>query len=340
MVEISPVYHFYFRRAIGYLLTLLIAVTINFVLPRLRDTGPVDAVMARTSLHGMSQEDISQKRIELEERFDLDKPIWKQYAIYVKQVLTLDFGYSVTKYPQKVWDLVKSNMVWTLALQIPAIILGYLLGNILGAIAAYKRSGYDKVLYPITLFFSAVPYFCLALILVYIFGIKLEWFPPMGGYSDLVGFGFNWAFISSAIYHYVLPFSALLLVLMGGQAIGMRSMSIYELETDYVNYAKALGVSDRRIVKYVFRNAMLPQLTGIALALGLMVGGSLLIEIIFSYPGIGAAMFTAVKSNDYPVIQAGALLVTINVLFFNLVVDLLIAKFDPRVKSSLEAEAR
>lgn len=340
MASFSPVQRFYIKRFIGYFFTLLIALTINFILPRLRDVGPVDTIMAFSGAASTTQGEIDETVSVIEKRFNLDKPLWQQYLYYIKSVVTFDFGYSITRYPMKVWDIISENVVWTLFLQIPAIIIGYLLGNLLGVVAAYKRGGYDKILYPTSLFLSSIPYFCVAIILVYVFGIKLEWFPSMGGYSDLVEKGFYFPFIMSAIYHYILPFLSLLLVLIGGQAIGMRSVSVYELNSDYVNYARALGVSDKNIMKYVLRNAMLPQLTTMALALGLMVGGALLIEIIFSYPGIGSAIFKAVKSSDYPIVQAGLLLVTFNVLLFNFIADVLITKFDPRVRAAIEEDLK
>ncbi len=362
MVQLSPLHKFYVKRAFWYLLTFLMALSLNFVLPRLRKEGPVEMIMNKTNLQGMSSADREAKVLEIKQRFNLDKSLPMQYLLYLKDtfipfhsITTEDengvvatswkfgpnLGYSVVQPDKSVWDIIKGNILWTLALQVPTILLGYLVGNLLGALAAYKRGVYDKVLYPMSLLFTATPYFAVALMVVYLFGIKLEWFPAMGGYSDLVAFNLgSIAFYKSAAYHYLLPFFSLFIILMGGQAIGMRSMSIYELGTDYVKYARYLGVGDNKIVGYVFKNALLPQLTGIALAIGMMVGGSVLIEIIFSYPGIGSAMFNAVISNDYPVMQAGSLLVVFNVLVLNFIVDILIAELDPRVRAALEAEIK
>jgi peptide/nickel transport system permease protein len=165
------------------------------------------------------------------------------------------------------------------------------------------------------------------------FGIQLEWFPAIGAYGQELMPAFTGQFIGSVLSHYWLPFLSLFLILVGGQAIGMRSMVIYELGTDYVKYAKLLGFTEGRIVMYVFRNAMLPQLTGLALSLGMMVGGALITEIVFSYPGVGLRMLRAILENDYPVIQGCTLLVTVCVLVANFLVDILIGFLDPRIRT-------
>ena len=176
------------------------------------------------------------------------------------------------------------------ALQFPAIIVGWLIGNTLGALAAYLKKGFDKVLMPVSIFVSNFPAFGMAVILLVIFGVGLKWFPTSGGYGfDLIP-SFSWKFMWSVIVHYQLPFWSIVLIAIGGQAIGMRSMSIYELNADYVKYSRFLGIKDRKIVGYVFRNAMLPQVTGLALSIGTMVGGALVAEIIFSYPGLGTTL--------------------------------------------------
>jgi peptide/nickel transport system permease protein len=189
-------------------------------------------------------------------------------------------------------------------------------------------------LYPAALLASAVPAFCVGILLVYVFGIRLEWFPAVGGYDDSMVPNLSWEFISSASYYYVLPFLSIFLIVLGGQAIGMRSMCIYELGTDYVKYAKLLGIRESKILLYMFRNAMLPQLTGLALALGAMVGGALITEMIFSYPGLGMAVLTAIQGNDYSVITGCTLLVTVTVLIANFSVDILVGLLDPRIRAA------
>ena len=225
-------------------------------------------------------------------------------------------------------------MGWTLALQLPAIIVGWILGNLLGAVAAYIKGAFDKVILPVFLFVSNFPAFGMAIILLTVFGINLKWFPTSGGYGfDLIP-NASWEFVSSVISHYQLPFWSIVLITIGGQAIGMRSMAIYELNADYVKYSRFLGIKDRKIVGYVFRNAMLPQITGLAMSLGTMMGGALVAEIIFSYPGIGSTLMTAVRGQDYPLISACTLIITVMVLLANLFVELIYGVIDPRVKAA------
>jgi peptide/nickel transport system permease protein len=263
------------------------------------------------------------------------RSLFGQYIQYMLMTFRGDLGTSLVKYPQKVGEIVTNAVPWTLALQFPAIAIGWRIGNILGALAAYKRGWFDKVLFPGALLIDSIPMFAIGMILVYFLAEGLHIFPASGGYAIDVVPGFTWAFISSAAYYYMLPFLSLFPIFASGQATGMRTMGIYELGTGYVKYAKTLGVSENRILMYIFRNAMLPQLTGLALNLGTMVGGALITEMIFSYPGLGSALLSAAQNNDYPLIQGGALLVMITVLVANLTVDLLIGFFDPRVKAGL-----
>ncbi|MBR5260544.1 MAG: ABC transporter permease, partial [Oscillospiraceae bacterium] len=227
-----------------------------------------------------------------------------------------------------------SAIGWTIALQLPAIIVGWLIGNILGALAAYLRKGWDKVLMPVSLFVSNIPAFGMAVILLVIFAVNLKVAPIGGGYNfDMIP-NFSWKFIASVIKHYQLPFWSIVLISIGGQAVGMRSMSIYELNADYVKYARFLGIKDSKVVGYVFRNAMLPQITGLALSIGTMVGGALVAEIVFSYPGLGSTMYAAVTSADYPLISACTLIITVMVLLVTLLLDIVYGFIDPRVKAA------
>jgi peptide/nickel transport system permease protein len=266
------------------------------------------------------------------ELFGTDKPMTEQFFIYVRNVFRGDFGYSISQYPRTVADVIKSSIWWTVALQFPAIIVGWILGNTLGALAAYLRKGFDKVLLPLSLFLSNLPAFGMAVVLLVFFAVDLEWFPTSGGYGfDMVPNN-SWEFVWSVFVHYQLPFWSIVLITIGGQAIGMRSMSIYELNADYVKYARFLGVKDRKIIMYVFRNAMLPQITGLAQSIGTMVGGALVAEIIFSYPGLGSTLLTAVRGGDYPLISATTLIITIMVLIAFFVLEIVYGVIDPRIK--------
>ncbi len=334
---ISPAFRYILRRGGWYLLTLFVAIALNFALPRLGPTNPVDTIMTRLDSPGMDSQEYMRLYEKYMRDFNLDKSLPVQFFTYLGKSLQGDLGVSFTRHPQKVNDILASGLPWTLALQIPALLLGWLVGNLLGAYAAYRRGIFDKGFYPVSLFFSSIPYFCFAILLVYVFAIHFPLLPAFGGYAGNLLPDFSFTFLASAAQHYILPFLSLFLILVGGQAIGMRSMSIYELGTDYVKYAKMMGLGEGRIVQYIFRNAMLPQLTGLALSLGAMVGGALITEIVFSYPGLGMVMFNAIRENDYPVIQGCALLVTVGVLAANFLVDILIGILDPRIGASQQA---
>jgi peptide/nickel transport system permease protein len=328
-------YRKYFLNKLGwFLVTFVCGFILNFILPRLMPGDPVAAIVARMA-QGMSDatgvQAIYQQYTEL---FGTNRPMLEQFFIYVRNVLRGDFGFSFSMYPRKVADVLKSAIVWTLALQFPAIIVGWLIGNTLGALAAYLKGGFDKVLMPISIFVSNFPAFGMAIILLVIFGVGLEWFPTSGGYGfDMIP-NFSWEFIWSVIVHYQLPFWSIVAIAIGGQAIGMRSMSIYELNADYVKYARFMGIKDRKIIGYVFRNAMLPQITGLALAIGTMVGGALFVEIVFSYPGLGYTLLNGVMGQDYPLISASTLIITVMVLSANFIIEILYGIIDPRIKAA------
>ncbi|SEA05077.1 peptide/nickel transport system permease protein [Lachnospiraceae bacterium NK3A20] len=325
---------YYGQKILWYLLTLVFAVILNFVLPRLMPGNPVSGIASKAA-SGMTDASAIQKVYEeYAEKFGVNLPLYQQFFLWLKNALHGDFGVSFSQYPRTVSDIIQSAVWWTLALQLPAIIAGWILGNLLGAIAAYIRGVFDKVILPVFLFIGNIPAFGMATIMLTIFAINLKIAPASGGYGfDLIP-NMSWTFVKSVIAHYQLPFWSIVLITIGGQAIGMRSMAIYELNADYVKYSRFLGIKDRKIVGYVFHNAMLPQITGLALSLGTMIGGNLVAEIIFSYPGLGTVLLSAVNGQDYPLLSACTLIITIMVLIANLVVELLYGIIDPRVKAN------
>ncbi|MCL2283078.1 MAG: ABC transporter permease [Fibromonadales bacterium] len=354
MLKKYPTARYVSLRAIWYFLTFLVALTLNFFLPRL-GSDPVDIMISQS---GFSSPEIRKQTEEnLRKDFGLivvDKEgnivrdengnavkasKISQLVTYVGQVFQGNLGKSF-KNQKQVSEIIVQALPWTIALQFPAILFGWIFGNGLGALAAYKRGIFDKALFPLALLMSSIPFFVFGMVLVYFFGFMWDIFPAAGAYSLELMPSFSWEFITSVGYHYILPFLSIFLILAGGQAIGMRSMGIYELGTDYIKYAKWLGLKETRVLAYLFRNAMLPQLTGLALSIGQMVGGALITEMIFSYPGLGMAMLTAIQNNDYPVIQGVTLLITTCVLLANFTVDILIALLDPRVKQSLAMDAK
>jgi peptide/nickel transport system permease protein len=328
-------YRRYFLNKAGwFVITLIAAFLLNFFLPRMMPGDPVAAIVARQAQGMTNSTGVQAIYEQYTKLFATDKPLYQQFFIYVGNVLRGDFGYSFSQYPRTVAEVISASILWTIALQFPAIIVGWIVGNTLGAIAAYRRGGFDKLAMPVSILISNLPAFGMAVILLVIFGATLKWLPTSGGYSfDMIP-SFSPQFLGSALRHYLLPFASIVLLAIGGQAIGMRSMAIYELNADYVKYSRFMGIKDGRIVQYVFRNAMLPQITGLALAIGTMIGGALVAEIIFSYPGLGTTMLTAIAGRDYPLISAVTLIITIMALLANFSIEILYGFIDPRIKAA------
>lgn len=325
---------YFVKKAGWYLATLFVALLLNFMLPRLIEGNPVAAIASQVA-QGMTDSDSIKKVYEnFAQEFGIDKPIIVQFGIYLKNLATGDLGTSFGLYPRKVSDILGSAVPWTVGLQLPAILVGWILGNVLGAVAAYRKGVFDRVVFPVALFINSIPFFTFAIMMLFMFGITLKWFPISGGYDYQMVPNLSFEFIASVLRHHTLPFLSIVLVTIGGQAIGMREMSIYELNADYVLYSKLLGIRDSRVARYVFKNAMLPQITGLALSLGTMVGGSLISEIVFSYPGIGTWLFTAIRQLDYPLISGCTLLIAVTVLLANFLIEIIYGIVDPRIKAA------
>lgn len=327
------------NKVFWFILAFFIALVLNFLLPRLIPGNPVDVIVGQMGMgggvSGQAQERIYQSYIE---DFGLDKSLGEQFIIYLQRLAQGDLGVSFARSPLRVQTMIAEAIPWTLMLQLPAILIGWTLGNLLGALAAYRQGWLDRSMFPAFLFSSSMPYYCLSIILMYVFAVYWPVFPSGGGYSFSLSPGWNWTFIGSVVEHYWLPFLSLVLVFIGGQAIGMRAMSVYELDADYVRFSRSLGVDDNRIVRYIFRNAMLPQVTGLALAIGSMVSGALITEIVFDYPGIGSLLFGAIRTTDYPVVQGITLLIMTGVLLANFIVDIAYGIIDPRIRASRAGE--
>ncbi len=306
--------------------------------PLFEKVAKLDSVFAKDSLGNqvLSRVDTSWSEVPVMNTDPKLTSALTQFFRYIVNVFHGDLGLSYQN-NEPVINIIKKSLPWTLLIQAPTIILGWIFGNLLGAFAAYKRGIFDKVFFPVAMFLNGIPYFVFGMLLVALFSITLGWFPAVGAYSsDIPQLTFSWTCIKSVAWYYVLPFFSCFPILLSGQATGMRSMAIYELGTDYMKYAKWLGLREGKIISYVFRNAMLPQLTGLAQSLGAMVGGALITEMIFSYPGLGMAMLTAIQQNDYATIQGCTLMISTCVLVANFLVDILIAIFDPRVKAGLQ----
>jgi len=325
-------------KTIWFGLAFVVALALNFFLPRLIPGNPVDAIVASLARGGAEGQSLQRIHETYVKEFGLDQPAPVQFLTYLGNLLRGDLGTSFALYPAPVSGLIGDALPWTIALQIPAILVGWTLGNVLGALAAYKGGWTDRGAFAGSLLLSSMPYYCLSILLLY--GLAVAWplFPAGGGYDFGRSPDWSWGFIANALHHYWLPFLSLVLIFVGGQAVGMRSMAIYELGSDYVGFARSLGVPDNRIVAYIFRNAMLPQVTGLALSIGAIAGGALITEIVFGYPGIGSVLFSAIRQNDYPVIQGVTLIVLLSVLLANFLIDIAYGFIDPRIRASQAGE--
>jgi len=328
------------NKVLWFALAFCVALVLNFLLVRLIPGNPVDALVGEMTSGGtLTAESAARLYKAYITQFGLDQPMSRQFVLYLRNLLRGDLGVSFGRPPARVQDLIFQSLPWTLALQLPAIVTGWIVGNVLGVLTAYLRGWLDRLVFPAAMFISSMPYYCLAIILLYLLAVYWNLFPAGGGYSFALTPTWSWTFIRSALRHYWLPFLSLVLVVIGGQAVGMRAMSVYELETDYVRFSRSLGVPHGRVVRYIFRNAMLPQVTGLALSIGSMVGGALITEIVYSYPGVGMLLFSAIRQNDYPVVQGVTLLIMVGVLTANFVVDIAYGVIDPRIRARTAGES-
>jgi peptide/nickel transport system permease protein len=328
------------RKLAWTVVVFFVALVLNFLLPRLIPGNPVDAIVSQLARGGgTGGEQLQRVHEHYMQEFGLDKPLWQQFFVYVGHVMTGDFGTSFGQYPASVNHLIGQALPWSLAIQVPAIVVGWCLGNILGAVAAFKGGWLDRGAFVGSLFFSSVPPFALAILLLFLVAVKGGVLPVGGAYSFGLSPEWSAAFFGDAITYFWLPFWSLVLVFIGGQAVGMRSMAVYELGSDYVNYNRGLGVRDGITVRYIFRNAMLPQFTGLGLAIAALISGGLITELVFSYPGLGTLLFNAIGQNDYPVIQAITLLITLAVLAANFAVDVLTGFIDPRIRAAQSGDS-
>ncbi|CUX78928.1 ABC transporter permease [Thermococcus chitonophagus] len=326
----SGIRRYLVRKIIIYILTFIFAVTIDFIIPRLMPGDPIAVLLSRFA----TLPDVTKYlHSYFMQAFGLDKPLWVQYITFWKAVLHGDLGISIYYYPKPVAQIIKEALPYDLALLVPSIVASWIVGNWLGALAGKNRK-LDSYLMPIFYFLQASPYFWFAILLAYLFSVKLGWFPIAGAYSYGIIPSLSWTFIKDYLHHWFLPFLSLFLVQLGGWAIGMRNMIIYEIEADYARYLESLGASERLIMKHAFKNAMLPQITGLALQLGLIVAGNVTVQVVFSYPGIGYVLMQGILNQDYFLIQGCFLVIILNVLVANFLIDLLYAVVDPRVRSA------
>lgn len=295
--------------------------------------NPVDRMIARASV--AHPEAIGPMREYYEGIFGLDLPAWRQYINYWAELLQGNLGVSVWLFPAQVSDVLWQAVPYTLSLMIPAILLSWLIGNKVGALTA-RRKILDNTVLPLGYLLSATPYMWVAILLVWVLGINLDWFPVAGGYDFSLRPTWSLGFVLNLLTHWFLPFLSLFLVALGGWAIGMRNVIIYELEADYANYLEALGAPHRLVRRYAYRNALLPQITGLALQLGTVLGGALVTEVVFAYPGLGYLILQAIQNQDFFLLQGALLFVVVGVLVANFIIDLAYVVVDPRTRTGMQ----
>jgi peptide/nickel transport system permease protein len=324
---------FVLRRAGFFVLTLWTCVTLNFLLPRLMPGNPALAMLAR--FHGRLNP-IALKAIEIALGVNVHQSLISQYFAYLHDLATGNLGTSITFFPSSVGSVIRAAIPYTLGLVGVTTILAFALGTLVGILGAWRRGGFlDSVLPPLLIVTAGIPYFWVGMLLILVFGIKLRFFPYTFSYAPTLSPGFDWPFIYSAITHAVLPAIAILITAIGGWILTMRNTMITTLAEDYVKMARAKGLPGRRIMlDYAARNAILPNLSGFAMSIGFIVSGAVLVEYVFNYNGVGYLLVQALDAEDYPLMQALFLLITIAVLVAILLADLVTAILDPRTRSA------
>lgn len=323
---------YFSRKLLTYLLTFIAAVTIDWAIPRFMPGNPVDTLVARMATQPEAAQALTSFYMQA---FNFNEPIWQQYLNFWGALLQGDLGRSIMLFPTPVVVLIARAVPYTLSLLLPAILLSYWVGNRTGALAA-RRKVLDNTVLPIGYVLTATPYMWLGILLAWLLGSTLRWFPMAFGYDPSLQAEWSWPFFGSLVYHWFMPFASLFIVAFGGWAIGMRNLIIYELESDYAHYLEALGAPQRLVRRYAYGNAQLPQITGLALQIGAVVGGALVTEIVFSYPGLGWLVLGAIQNEDYFLIQGIFLFIITGILLANLAVDIVYVFVDPRTRLSMQ----
>ncbi|MGO4782796.1 ABC transporter permease [Cryobacterium sp. W22_MBD10_FK3] len=321
---------FFLRRTAFYAFTAWAAITINFFLPRMMKGDPVSAYLQK------NQGRISPEAIDsLRTLFGLDsnKSLLEQYIDYWQLLFSGDLGRSFSKGLAPVTDVIGSAIPWTVGLVGIATVISFVVGTSIGAFIGWRRGSRADGIVPVATFFSTVPYFWMGLIAIAIFSTTLGWFPASHAYDKGTQPSFTLEFAGQVIQHGFLPALTLVIGSLGGWILGMRNMMITVLDEDYVTVAQAKGLRPSRVlVNYAARNASLPQLSSFAMSLGFIVGGTLVMELVFSYPGAGKLLLDATTAKDYPLMQGLFLVITLTVLVANILADVAYAILDPRTR--------
>ena len=317
------------RRILFYAITALAAITVDFMIPRVMPGNPVQALLSHM------QGQVTTANIHaLEEQYGLNSSagLWGQYTHYLSNLAHGNLGLSTSAYPATVASVIKGALPWTIGLVGMATVISFVLGTLLGILVAWRRGSWLDSLLPATTFFQAAPYFFIAFLALDLFSTRLGWFPSGRAYGQLDFPGFNGAYFADVLDHAVLPALTIVLCSAAGWIVGMRNVMVTTMDEDYVLMAQAKGLPKGRVVWYAARNAILPSIAGFSLAIGFVVSGALLTEIVFSYPGLGFILLQAVGARDYPLLQGIFLIITFAVLAANLAADFVYLFLDPRTR--------
>jgi peptide/nickel transport system permease protein len=319
-------------RRVGFLLAALwAAVTVNFFIPRLMPGNPAEAMMATFRGH---VNPAALHALEVAFGINTKESLASAYVQYLGNLLHGNLGISTSSFPNPVTTVIARGLPWSLGLVGLSTVLGFLIGTGLGALAAWRRGGWlDNVLPPMFVIISAFPYFWVGLLSIWLFALTLNWLPIIGAFNATAVPTWSWSFIQDVVRHAILPSFTILVTSIGGWILTMRNNMITVVAEDYVKMARAKGLRPRRILwQYAGRNALLPNLTGFAMSLGFVISGAILVEYVFNYPGVGFMLLQAVQSQDYPLMQALFLLITVAVLLAIFISDVATALLDPRTR--------
>ena len=322
------------KRLAVFVLVVWGAATFTFFLPRFAGVNPIEERFAQLASRGAASTGNIEKTIKnYEKRFGLDKPLWEQYGLYLWNTSRFDFGFSIAFFPTRVTDVIQQALPWTLILLGLVTAINFVSGVALGALASWPKAPRSfKFLMPPVMALSAIPFYLIGIVMIYLFAFQLRLLPFSGGYSVGAIPQWTWGFVVDAITHAALPAAALVIGSIGFWALGMRGMMVTTLGADYMVFAETKGISARRLfLWYGVRNSMLPQFTALALSLGHVVSGAILVEVVFGYPGVGGALIQAIRNFDFTLLYGIVYITILSIGIATLLLDFLYPKIDPRI---------
>lgn len=317
------------------LLIIWSAATLNFFIPKLTPRNPLrEKLLMEATRTGYIPPGFEEMVQAYEEKFGLNKPLWEQYASYLGDMLQGDLGYSIANYPKTVWELIMEGLPWTVGLLVTTTLLAFLIGTLLGALMSWpKASNLFRYVLPSFLIFGAIPAYVIALTLIYFIAFRWKLLPIGGGYGIGTVPNMSVDFAIEILRHSILPALALVLASAGGWAIGMRGMMVTVQGEDYMTFGEAKGLKDWRLFyRYGVRNALLPQITGLALALSHIVSGAVLVELVFGYPGLGTLLARSINQLDYFTIYGIVFVIIVSLGISMFIMDMVYPLLDPRIR--------